>query len=96
MPNDITIGLPNDYPESNEYSTKAVYRNGHREVDKKCTEAIIRTTFTEKRSTETLPNNDMPRPANAMYKAAFREQTRAPITVSMTTYCQSYVLDMNQ
>ena len=31
-----------------------------------------------------------------MYKAAFREQKRAPITVSMTTYCEAYMLDMDQ
>jgi hypothetical protein len=38
----------------------------------------------------------MPKSAYAMYKAAFREQKRAPIMVSMTTYCQAYVLDMDQ
>ena len=55
-------------------------------------------TFTEKQSTETLPNAES-RDAEiciCMYKAAFREQKRAPITVSMTTYCESYVLDMDQ
>jgi hypothetical protein len=31
-----------------------------------------------------------------MYKAAFREQKRAPITVSMTTYCEAYVLELDQ
>jgi len=31
-----------------------------------------------------------------MYKAAFQVQKRAPIMVSMTTYCKAYVLDINQ
>ena len=53
-------------------------------------------TFTEMRSTETLPNEEMGRSANAMYKAAFREQKRTPNTVSMTTYCYAYVLDMDK
>jgi len=43
-----------------------------------------------------MPNQEMPRSAYAMYKAAFREQKRAPVMVSMTTYCQAYVLDMDQ
>ena len=43
-----------------------------------------------------MPNQEMPRSAYAMYKAAFREQQRAPITVSMTTYCEAYMLDMDQ
>ena len=36
-----------------------------------------------------MPNQEMPKSAYAMYKAAFREQKRAPIAVSMTTYCES-------
>jgi len=43
-----------------------------------------------------MPSQEMPRSANAMYKAAFREQKRAPIMVSMTTYCHAYVLDTDQ
>ena len=31
-----------------------------------------------------------------MQEAAFGEQKPAPITVSMTTYCEAYVLDMDQ
>jgi len=34
-----------------------------------------------------MPKQEMPKSANAMYKAAFQEQKGAPITVSMTTYC---------
>jgi hypothetical protein len=55
MPNHITRGLPNDNREANGYSTEAVYR-WPREVDQEHTEAIIRMTFTEKQSTETLPD----------------------------------------
>jgi len=43
-----------------------------------------------------MPNQEMPKSAYAMYKAAFREQKRAPIAVSMTTQCEAYVLDMDQ
>jgi len=56
MPNHLTRGLPNDYREANGYSTEAAYRDGHREVNRERTEAIIRMTFTEMRSTETLLN----------------------------------------
>jgi len=57
-----------------------------REVNQEHTEAIIRMTFTEQRSTETLPNAD-PRDAGIrICNAAFREQKRSPIMVSMTTY----------
>jgi hypothetical protein len=31
-----------------------------------------------------------------MCKAAFREHKRTFITLSMTTYCEAYVLDMDQ
>jgi len=52
------------------------------------------------RSVSTRPyqmlNQEMPKSAYAMYKAAFREQKRAPIAVSMTTQCEAYVLDMDQ
>jgi hypothetical protein len=40
----------------NKYSTEAAYRVGPREVDYERTEAIIQMTFTEERSSETLPN----------------------------------------
>jgi hypothetical protein len=43
-----------------------------------------------------MPNQEMPKSAYAMYNAAFREQKRAPITVSMTTYCEAHVLGMDQ
>jgi hypothetical protein len=43
-----------------------------------------------------MPNQEMARPANAMYKAASQEQKRASITVSMTAYYDAYVLDMDQ
>jgi len=43
-----------------------------------------------------IPNHKLPRSANAMYKAAFWEQKCSPIMVSMTTYCDAYVLDMDQ
>jgi len=86
MPNHMTRGLPN------------AYRDGHKRVDQERTETIIRMTFTEKRPTEPyqMPNQEMPKSAYTMYKAAFREQKRAPIAVSMTTYCEAYVLDMDQ
>jgi len=73
-------GLPNDYRETNGYSTEAAYRDGHR----------------EKRATETLPNAESRDTGIRICKAAFREQMRAPITVSMTTQCEAYVLDMDQ
>jgi len=88
--------LPNDHLQDNEYSTEAAYQDGQRDFSQERTEAIIRMTFTEKPPTETLPNQEMPRSANAMYKAAFREQKRAPITVSMTTDSEAYVLDTDQ
>jgi len=56
MPTHLTRGLPNDCREANGYSTEAAYRDGHREVNRERTEAIIRMTFTEKRSSETLLN----------------------------------------
>jgi hypothetical protein len=59
MPNDHTRGLPKDYREANEYSIQAAYRDGHREVNQERTDAIIRMTFTEKRSTKTLPNAEL-------------------------------------
>jgi hypothetical protein len=58
MPILLTGGLPNDYREANGYSTEAAYRDGHREVNKQRTEAIVRMAFTEKRSTETLANTE--------------------------------------
>jgi hypothetical protein len=98
MPNHHTRGLPNDYREANEYSTEAAYRDGHRDFNQERTEAIIRMTFTEKRPLRPcrMLNFEMPRYANAMYKAAFREQKRAPIMVSTITYFDAYVLDMDQ
>ena len=86
---------PNDYWEANRYSTEAVYW-WPREVDQECTEAIIRLASTEKRSTETLPDAESRDAGNPIWKAAFPEQKRAPIAVSMTTYCEAYVLDMDQ
>jgi len=69
MPNHITRGLPNDYREANEYSTKAVYTDGH--------SGPPRPYW--------IPHEEMPKSAYTMYKAAFREQRRASIVVSMTT-----------
>jgi hypothetical protein len=43
-----------------------------------------------------MRNQEMPESTYAMYKAAFREQKRAPIAVSMITYCEAYVFDMDQ
>jgi hypothetical protein len=59
MPTLHTRGLPKDYREGNRYSTEAAYRDGHREVNQERTEAVIRMTFTEKRSTETLLNAEL-------------------------------------
>jgi hypothetical protein len=56
MPNHIARGLPNDYREANDYSTKAAYRDGQRVVDQELTEAVIRMTFREMLATETLLN----------------------------------------
>jgi len=56
MPILLTGRLPNEYPEVNGYSTAAAYRDGHREVEQERTKAIIKMTFTEKRSTETILN----------------------------------------
>jgi hypothetical protein len=78
--------------------TDAAYRDGHREVDQECAEAISRMTYPEKRPPRPyqMQNEEMPESSYAMYKAAFREQKRAPIVVSMTTYWEAYVLDMGQ
>ena len=43
-----------------------------------------------------MPNREMPESAYAMYKAVLREKKRTHITVSMTTQCEAYVLDMDQ
>jgi len=89
-------GLPNDYRERNGYSTEAAYRDGHREVDQERTEAIIGMTSTKKQSNETLPDAE-PRDAGIrICKGAFREQKRAPIAGSMTTYWEAYMLDMDE
>jgi len=53
-------------------------------------------TFTEKQSTETLPNAESRDAGIRICKAAFRELKRAPIAVSMTTQCEAYVLDVDQ
>jgi len=53
-------------------------------------------TSTEKRSTETLPDAESRDAGIRICKAAFREQRHTPIAVSMTTYCEAYVLDMDQ
>ena len=87
--------LPNDYWEANGYTTEAVDR-WPREVDQERTEAIIWMTTTEKRSTETSPDAKSRDVAMRICKAAFREQRHTSITVSMTTYCEAYVLDMDQ
>ena len=47
MPILVIGGLPNDYREANRYSTEAPYRDGHKEVNRERTEAIMRMTFTE-------------------------------------------------
>jgi hypothetical protein len=94
MPNHISRGLPNDYREANRYCTKAVYR-GPREVDQERTEAIIRMTDTEKRSSETVPDGESKAAGIRLCKAAFPEQKRAHIAVSMTTNCEAYVLDLD-
>jgi len=96
MPNHLTRGLQNDYRETNGYSTEAAYLDGHREVDQERTEVIIRMPSTEKRSTETLPDAESRDAGIRIWKAAFREQKRAPIALIMTTYCEAYVLDMEQ
>ena len=67
-----------------------------REVDQERTEAIIRMTSTEKRSTETLPDAESRDAGIRICKAVFREQRHTPIAVSMTTYCEAYVLDTDQ
>jgi len=43
-----------------------------------------------------IPNQEMPKSAYAMYKAAVQQQKRAPIMVSMTTQSEACVLDMDQ
>jgi hypothetical protein len=67
-------------------------------VDQERTEAIIRMNFTEKRSTETLPNAQL-RDAEICKcnaQSGFPRAKRAPITVSMITYFEAYVLDTDQ
>jgi len=80
MPNHLTRGLPNDYRETNGHSTEATNRDGP--------SGPPRPYW--------LPNKEMLRSVNAMYKVAFREHMRAPIAVSTTTYCEVYVLDLDQ
>jgi hypothetical protein len=53
-------------------------------------------TFREKQATEALPNAESKDAGIRICKAAFREQKRARIAVSMTTQCEAYVLDMDQ
>jgi len=72
--------VPKEYRQANGYPT----------------EAIIQMTFTEKQSTETLPNAESRDARIRICKVAFREQKRAPIAVSMTTQCEAYMLDMDQ
>ena len=72
--------LPNDYWQPNGYST----------------EAIIRMTSTEKRSTGTLPDAGSGDAGICICKSAFREQRHTPIGVSITTYCEAHVLDIDQ
>jgi len=100
IPNWIPIlvpgGLPNDYQEANGYSTEAAYRDGHREVDQEHTEVIIRMTFRKKRATDTLRNADSREAGICICKPPFRERKRTPIAVCMTTYCEVYMLDMDQ
>jgi hypothetical protein len=55
-------------------------------------------TFSEKRSTETLPNAEL-RDAEICKcnaQSGFQRAKRAPIMVSMITYFEAYVLDMDQ
>jgi len=82
--------------KQNLYSTEAAYRHGHWEVDQERTEAIIRMTFTKKWSTRTLPNAESRDAGIRICKAAFQQQKRGPITVSITTWGEAYVLDMDQ
>lgn len=53
-------------------------------------------TFTEKWSTETQPDAESRDSEIHICKEAFPEQMRTPIAVSTTTYCEAYVLDMDQ
>ena len=52
--------------------------------------AIFHMSFEEKRTTKT------PKSAYALSKAAFQKQKHAPIMVSMTTYSEADILDMDQ
>jgi hypothetical protein len=65
-------------------------------VEQECAEAIIRMTSTEKLATETVPDAESRDAGIRICKAAFPEQKRALIAVSMTTYCEAYVLDLDQ
>jgi hypothetical protein len=41
-----------------------------------------------------MPKQEIPKSEYAMHDVAFREQMRAPIMVSITTYCEATVEDM--
>jgi hypothetical protein len=64
LPNGILNWMPNDHtqrptewlPRSKQNSTEAAYRDGLRDFDQECTNAIIKMTFIEKWSIETLLN----------------------------------------
>jgi len=54
IPSHLTGGLPNDYPESNRYSTEAAYRDGRREVDEEVYHEVDRQSLPSRpRFTET-------------------------------------------
>jgi len=82
------------HPEGSRNFHQTAYRTEYRAIIPEAHQM----TFTEKRLPRLyqMPNQEMPKSAYAMYKAAVLEQKRARITVSMTTYCQAYVLDMDQ
>jgi len=89
--------LPNDYQEANGYSTDAAYRDcqekSTKNAPKLSSEWLSRSWPPRPYQ---MPNQEMPKSADTIYKAAFQEQKRAPNAVSMTTYCETYVLDMDQ
>jgi hypothetical protein len=53
-------------------------------------------TFTEKQSTETLPDGESTDARICIYTAAIGEQKCDPIVVSMATQCEADVLNMDQ
>ena len=110
IPSHWPIRLPNGVPKDQKLSpngipnwmwkdfTEAVYRNGPEKSTKNTPKLSSKwlSPWSGPPRPYKIPHQGMTRSAYTIYKAAFREQKRATITVSMTTYCEAYMLGMDQ